>query len=132
MASPSSSKATLSPPPYLDATTFARSLFKPLNNLNDDDDDGLGGLGCQPSEEFWLDDGSVILICGTIGFRVHRSVLSMHSEIFRGMLARTDHATAQTKQAAHETFDGCLVFRLQDAHSDMRYFLRAIYDRKCV
>jgi hypothetical protein len=187
MTSPSSSKLGLSPgpPAYRDATerdsptyradadgsdpfkdsapvpdrgagpsVFARLLKPPAA------DDGLGGLGCRPSEDFWLPDGSAVLVCGAVGFRVHASVLCMHAGAFREVLApdaedrrqqqqqdrrqqqqqdRRQHERQQQKaQERHaiappcETFDGCLVLRLPDAPADMRCFLRALYDRSCV
>ncbi|KAI0316200.1 hypothetical protein OF83DRAFT_1128265, partial [Amylostereum chailletii] len=83
-----------------------------------------GRLGCHPSDEFWLEDGSIILVCATVGFRVHRSVLAMHSEVFRDMF------TVGRKDDQGEMFDGCLVLRLQDAAEDIKYLLRALYYRE--
>ncbi|KAI0030898.1 hypothetical protein K488DRAFT_38439, partial [Vararia minispora EC-137] len=91
------------------------------------------------SEDFWLRDGSVVLVCGAVGFRVHASVLCMHSEAFRempeisaGEQQETADKDAKVQEQVKEMFDGCPVLRLQDAPSDMRYFLKALYDRSYV
>lgn len=44
--------------------------------------------------EPWLDDGNIILQAGTTQFRVHASILSIHSPVFRDMfnLAQPDSA----------------------------------------
>ena len=35
-------------------------------------------------EEFWFDDGTVILHAGDVEFRVYRGLLESHSTVFRG------------------------------------------------
>lgn len=41
--------------------------------------------GLQKSATFWLDDGNVVLQTSTTQFRVHKSVLKMHSTFFEDM-----------------------------------------------
>ena len=36
-------------------------------------------------DKLWLEDGNVILVCAETGFRVHRSLLTLHSTVFRDM-----------------------------------------------
>lgn len=35
----------------------------------------------------WLDDGNVVLVVENTGFRVHRGILSKHSDVFRDMFS---------------------------------------------
>lgn len=35
--------------------------------------------------EVWLEDGNVVLACESTVFRVHRSVLAAHCEVFKNM-----------------------------------------------
>ena len=39
------------------------------------------------STDFWFDDGNVVLQVESTLFRVHRSILSMRSEVFQGMFS---------------------------------------------
>ncbi|TFY78285.1 hypothetical protein EWM64_g5723 [Hericium alpestre] len=66
------------------------------------------------ASEAWLDDGNIIIVCGTTGFRVHKSVLALNSAVFKDMLAIGD-ATPD----CNETFEGCVVVRLPDDAHDM-------------
>jgi hypothetical protein len=70
---------------------------------------------------FWFDDGSVILCAETIGFRVHRSLLSKNSTIFRDMFAIG-------QPAQDHMIEGCPVVQLYDSPDDLRHFLRLIYE----
>ena len=37
--------------------------------------------------EVWFEDGNVIVVADDTAFKVHRGVLSLHSEVFRDMFA---------------------------------------------
>ena len=39
------------------------------------------------SEDIWYDDGNIVLIAEDMAFKVHRSILSRSSEVFRDMFA---------------------------------------------
>ncbi|CCM06578.1 uncharacterized protein FIBRA_08856 [Fibroporia radiculosa] len=39
----------------------------------------------QPDKEFWFEDGNIVLGVETTAFRVHRSLLSRSSDVFRDM-----------------------------------------------
>ncbi|TFY79927.1 hypothetical protein EWM64_g4088 [Hericium alpestre] len=76
------------------------------------------------SSQFWLADGSIVLVCGATGFRVHKSVLALRSAVFRDIFSiDEDHGI-------NETFDGCVVVRLSDDATDMLRLLEALYTRK--
>ncbi|TFY66287.1 hypothetical protein EVG20_g4798 [Dentipellis fragilis] len=73
--------------------------------------------------EFWFDDGSIVLLAGgTEAFRVHRTILAAHSEVFRDMLLVGDPEAAD-----QEMVEGCPVVHLPDA-TDIRRLLTAIYN----
>ena len=38
--------------------------------------------------EFWFDDGTVILVAGDVEFRVYKGILSSHSAVFTDIFAR--------------------------------------------
>jgi len=69
----------------------------------------------------WLDDGNVILQADSKQFRVHRSVLSASSAIFKDMF------TLST--ADKVLVEGCPVVHLSDAADDLHHVLKAIYER---
>ncbi|KAI0063516.1 hypothetical protein BV25DRAFT_1837508 [Artomyces pyxidatus] len=71
------------------------------------------------SERFWLDDGNIVLLCGATGFRVHRTVLAMHSPVFRDMFAYAD--------GADDTIDGCPAVHLQDEPAALTTLLESLY-----
>ncbi|KAH8093930.1 hypothetical protein BXZ70DRAFT_372820 [Cristinia sonorae] len=72
--------------------------------------------------DLWLDDGNVILVAqdGT-GFRVHRSVLTANSEIFRDMFM-----IPQPEDA--EKWDGCDVVRLPETRKDLGHLLNVLFN----
>lgn len=69
-------------------------------------------------DRFWLDDGNVVLTADdALSFRLHRRVLSLHSEVFRPMfafLSRTED---------NEMLEGRPVIHLQDSGDDLVDFL---------
>lgn len=75
--------------------------------------------------EFWQDDGNVILQARSTQFRVHKSMLSNHSSIFKDMFANA-------APIGEELVEGCPVIHLSDSPVDMHHVLRAIYERGCV
>lgn len=79
--------------------------------------------------DLWLEDGNVVIVAQDTAFRVHRGLLSRHSEVFSGLftLAQPDD------QALTERYDGCPVVRVPDSSHDFRHLLRALYDGlRCV
>ena len=72
--------------------------------------------------EFWFADGSVIVIVGTTAFRIHKSILSKHSDVF------SDLFTVPQPQDGSESMDGCPVVNLPDALSDFVDVMKALYN----
>ncbi|TFK47038.1 hypothetical protein OE88DRAFT_850946 [Heliocybe sulcata] len=71
--------------------------------------------------DLWLSDGNIMLIAGSTRFKVHRSQLERHSEVFRDMFALP-------QPSCQETVDGCLPVVLYDSPADLFFLLRALYD----
>jgi hypothetical protein len=78
------------------------------------------------SEDIYLDDGNIVLVAQDVAFRVHRSQLARHSEVFCDMLALAEQPTDA------EAFDGCPVVRLSDMCKDVSELLRVLYDHMLV
>ncbi|KAI0365821.1 hypothetical protein BV20DRAFT_953482 [Pilatotrama ljubarskyi] len=79
--------------------------------------------GSEPSfecdEEFWFEDGTVVLLAGRTRFRVYRGLLAAQSEVLRDILS-------SSSPSAGEEFQGCPVVRLTDSPEDLRRLLRAL------
>ncbi|KAJ7781772.1 hypothetical protein DFH07DRAFT_864982 [Mycena maculata] len=81
--------------------------------------------------EPWFEDGNVILATATssespsssTAFRVHRSVMARHSEVFESMFL-----VPQPTTEIVETMDGCQVVRMWDAPVELANLIIALYD----
>ncbi|KAI1787705.1 hypothetical protein LXA43DRAFT_683603 [Ganoderma leucocontextum] len=87
--------------------------------LEDSEEDGnlsLPTSSIPKDDDVWLSDGSIVVVAADkVAFRVHKSLLSLRSEIFRDLfsLPNVDAATA-------EVMDGCPVVRVSDSPEDIR------------
>lgn len=72
-------------------------------------------------EDFWLDDGNIVLIAEDKAFRVHQSVLSRNSDFFRDLFA-------VPQPANEEKFADCPVVQLSECSTDVQYLLHALYN----
>ena len=78
----------------------------------------LGNI--QRSEEFWFDDGSIVLVAQQkTGFRVYRALLVAQSTIFADMFV-------SSSPSAEEMIEGCPVVHLSDTPEDIAHFLRVL------
>ncbi|KIM44191.1 hypothetical protein M413DRAFT_443222 [Hebeloma cylindrosporum] len=89
-------------------------------------DDAQEDAETQPLQRsrFWFDDGNVILQAENTQFRVHRSVLSLHSNVFKDMFSVPQPTDPTTMSIA----DGCPVITLSDKASDLEYVLSVFYE----
>ena len=71
--------------------------------------------------DLYFDDGNIVLIADEVAFRVHSSILSLRSPVFKDMLA-------MPQPASTDTFDGCPVVNLPDCWCDVAPFLDFIYN----
>lgn len=91
----------------------------------------------KPHDVLWLHDGNVVLATDTFLFKVHNSVLSMQSSVFKDMfeLPTIDGANASSGGAgmAPELYEGLpLVKLVGDKGEDVAHLLRTVYERQCV
>ncbi|RDX42604.1 hypothetical protein OH76DRAFT_1362519, partial [Lentinus brumalis] len=77
----------------------------------------------------WFFDGNIVLIVqGSVAFRVHKGVLALHAEFFAGMFDHS-HLVPYAGGNHEETVDGCPVVTLDDTAYDIRQFLLVMYRR---
>jgi len=72
---------------------------------------------------YWFDDGNVILHAENTQFRLHRSLLSRHSNIFKDMFSLPQPATDPDLSP-----EGCPVVFLSDKVTDLECVMSVIYD----
>lgn len=73
-------------------------------------------------EQLWFEDGNVMIIAEDTAFRLHRGILSRHSEVFRDMFS------IPQPQGDAEIMEGVPVVHLPDSLHDLAHFLCALYD----
>jgi hypothetical protein len=73
-----------------------------------------------PHEAFYFEDGSVEVLCGNTLFRVHPSIMSLHSPALRRMFARTSLDMAESP-------NGCPRILSSDTATDFATLLKTIY-----
>ncbi|KAI0742396.1 hypothetical protein C8Q80DRAFT_1328262 [Daedaleopsis nitida] len=74
-------------------------------------------------DEFWLNDGNIVLIARDTAFRVYRGLLASQSSVFEDILA-------SSTPIADEVFDGCPAVRLSDSPVDVSHLLRFLLPAK--
>ncbi|KAI0640933.1 hypothetical protein C8Q79DRAFT_1014771 [Trametes meyenii] len=70
-------------------------------------------------KEFWLEDGTIILVAGNFAFRVYQGLLTKQSEVFRDMFA-------SCVPGKGESYAGCPLVHMPDSPEDLRRLLRVI------
>lgn len=75
-------------------------------------------------EEFWFEDGTIVLLSGQVKFRVYRGVLTEHSPVFVDMLSLPQPALCEDAQYS------CPVMQLQDHPETLRHVFRLLMHRK--
>jgi hypothetical protein len=71
--------------------------------------------------ELWFDDGNHVIQAGGYQFRIHRSILSARSPVFRRLFS-------EPVPEGTTSIEGCPVTRLKDHGEYLKNFLMAIYD----
>ena len=79
-----------------------------------------GSVPITPHDTFYLDDGSVEVVCGKTLFRVHTSALSFHSPVLRQMFSPASLTAAESP-------NGCPRIASSDTPADFAALLKAIY-----
>ncbi|KAI0800659.1 hypothetical protein C8Q74DRAFT_433008 [Fomes fomentarius] len=78
----------------------------------------------QKDLELWFEDGNVVVLAQQTAFRVHRGVLSRHSDTFSGLFTLPQPADP----TRIESLDGCPIVRVPDSSHDFKHMLNVLYD----
>ena len=73
--------------------------------------------------KIWFDDGSVVIQAEQTQFRVHRSMLSRHSSVFRDMFS-----VPQPPGDQEPVIEGCSIVHVSDSCQDWDNLLTLMYD----
>ena len=73
----------------------------------------------EKDEEFWFDDGNIVIIAGDTAFRLYQGVLSSVSPAFKNLFS-------DARPEDTDTMDGCPIVRLYDSPTELRHFFRLI------
>jgi hypothetical protein len=85
-----------------------------------DDEPPIDPTVAAPDETFNFEEGNVEVLCGNTLFRVHTSVLSLHSPVLRRMFARTSLTAADSP-------NGCPRITCPDTATDFSILLKTMY-----
>ncbi|KDR70183.1 hypothetical protein GALMADRAFT_127833 [Galerina marginata CBS 339.88] len=77
------------------------------------------------SEKFWFQSGDVVLHVENTQFKVHREMLSLHSNVFKDTFSMPQNADRRHLEDAF--VDGCPVVPLSDKASDVEVMLSIFY-----
>ncbi|KAI0783906.1 hypothetical protein BC629DRAFT_1518042 [Irpex lacteus] len=74
--------------------------------------------------DLWFEDGNVVLVAEESGYRVHRSLLARHSDVFRDMFSMP-----QPPPTEEGTYEGCpTVMLVGDRAKEVTMILTILYD----
>jgi hypothetical protein len=79
-----------------------------------------------PVDHLWFEDGNLILKAENSLFRVYSGPLAARSSVFKDMLAFPPSAEG------NERYDQCPIVTVYDNAKDMAFFLKAVFDLRCV
>ena len=74
--------------------------------------------------DLWFEDGNIVLQAEDTVFKVFRSILSKHAQLFRDIFS-LPRSTTETEQ---EQYEESVLIRVQEEAEHMAIFLRAIFD----
>lgn len=72
----------------------------------------------------WFDDGNIVIQAKETLFKVHKSVLALHSPVFKDMFS-----IPQPPQEGEIMIEGCPVIRVSDSPVDVTIVLEALCQR---
>lgn len=112
---------TVSGTPVTQSPSISIATLSDFTNIDTPDDEALiDRETTAPHGTFYLEDGNVEVLCGNVLFRVHTSVLSPHSPVFRRLFAQTNLATAESP-------NGCPRVLFPGTATDLVILLNAVY-----
>lgn len=77
---------------------------------------------CHPS--LWYEDGNVIIIADSTLFRVHQSMLSRRSPVFKALISLADRSDDERVNSK----DACLKITIDDAKEDVERLIPSLYN----
>ena len=95
-----------------------------------------GDIGMTSKDnDFWMEDGNVILVARGVGFRVYKNLLADRSLVFADMFSLPQphgQGSGLSQEArSRESGEGwCPIVPMDDAPEDLRLFLHAFMPRK--
>lgn len=92
-------------------------------SLEDPVQDNSGSARAR-DEEFWYDDGTIILVAGNVEFRVYKGILAENSSVFRDMFSLPQPPISSGSSDTPSPDNGCPVVHLSDSPEDLRHILR--------
>ncbi len=94
----------------------------------DSDEHASDGQASNQDEEFWFDDGTVILVARDVEFRVYKGVLAGLSSVFKSLFA--EHHTLRNVHMDGVPSFPCPIVQVSDSPEDLRYLLRACFSKR--
>lgn len=79
--------------------------------------------GPQRHDQLWFDDGNIVLLVDNVAFKVHRSLLSRHSTVFKDLFELSQPSTSIDEQ-----MDGIPLVKLHDSPHELADLLDVIYN----
>jgi hypothetical protein len=86
---------------------------------------GNGNTDQRTRSQYWFEDGNIILQAENTLFRVHQSILSRQSQIFKDTFAMPQAASDEDES---ERVEGCPVIPLSDTAEDLGHIISLLYD----
>ncbi|KLO07743.1 hypothetical protein SCHPADRAFT_1001449 [Schizopora paradoxa] len=89
----------------------------------------------RPHDTLWFFDGNIVLVTDTYLFKVHKSLLALHSSVFKDMfdVVGADRTNAEERVGGdhQEMYEGIPSVKLVgDKGEDVSHLLRTIYERR--
>ncbi|TBU49274.1 hypothetical protein BD309DRAFT_996973 [Dichomitus squalens] len=82
-------------------------------------------FGQLKDSDLWFEDGNTVVIAQNVAFRVHRTLLSRHSDTFNDLFTIPQPTTLDS---VGDCMDGCPIVRVADSAHDFKRLLHALYD----
>ena len=102
----------------------------PTGNVSQPQTEQQAGDGqvFQRDEEFWFEDGTVILIACNTEFRFYKGLLASVSPVFKQLFAEC-RALRNVRMDEEQTYS-CPVVHVSDSPEDLRYVLRTCSSKR--
>lgn len=81
-------------------------------------------------DEFWFEDGNIMLIARDIEFRIYKGILAKHSSVFQDMFSLPTAVAPESSRDTAAPADTCPVVHLSDSPEDFRHVLRVCMSDK--